>query len=144
MGLFSKKPKPEPTPAAPLDLGDPAAIGWDIKTRWDDSRIIDVVGESQYVPNLKRVAAAKNAAAAGKAKARQFCVATLVHEPNNPHDKNAVRVDIGGLTVGYVKRSQAKNLGPRIAKRGGSYQTLADLNEGRVLSVTCWMKAGEP
>lgn len=144
MGLFSKKPKPEPTPAAPLDLGDPAIIGWDVQTRWDDSRIIDVVGESEYDSNLRRVLAAKNAAAVGKSRARQFVVATLVHEPNNPHDKNAVRVDIAGLTVGYVKRAQARNLGPRIAKRGGTYQTLADVNEGKAVFVTCWMKAGEP
>lgn len=37
----------------------------------------------------------------------------LIPEPDNPYDKNAVRVDMDGLTVGYIKKgscSHAKNL----------------------------------
>jgi sRNA-binding protein len=34
-------------------------------------------------------------------------VADLVPEANNPHDANAVRVDIDGLTVGYLDREDA-------------------------------------
>ena len=33
-------------------------------------------------------------------------VVDLVKEPNNPHDRNAIRVEISGETVGYVANSK--------------------------------------
>jgi single-stranded-DNA-specific exonuclease len=38
----------------------------------------------------------------------------LVREPNNPHDPNAIRVEIGGLYLGYVPRHIAKDLAPQM------------------------------
>lgn len=41
------------------------------------------------------------------------CNASLVPEPTNEHDPNAVRVEVGGILIGYVKRgscSHVKNL----------------------------------
>ena len=34
----------------------------------------------------------------------------LVREPDNPHDPNAIRVEVGGLYLGYVPRHIAKDL----------------------------------
>ena len=33
--------------------------------------------------------------------------AQLIPEPKNPHDKNAVRVEIAGQTVGYLSKENA-------------------------------------
>ena len=38
----------------------------------------------------------------------------LVREPNNPHDPNAIRVEIGGLYLGYVPRNIAEDLAPQM------------------------------
>jgi single-stranded-DNA-specific exonuclease len=36
----------------------------------------------------------------------------LVREPNNPHDPNAIRVELAGLYLGYLPRHIAKDLAP--------------------------------
>ncbi len=38
----------------------------------------------------------------------------LVREPDNPHDPNAIRVELAGLYLGYVPRHIAKNLAPQM------------------------------
>ena len=38
----------------------------------------------------------------------------LVREPDNPHDPNAVRVELTGLYLGYVPRYIAKDLAPQM------------------------------
>ena len=38
----------------------------------------------------------------------------LVREPDNPHDPNAIRVELGGLYLGYVPRHIAKDLAPEM------------------------------
>ena len=38
----------------------------------------------------------------------------LVREPDNPHDPNAIRVELSGLYLGYVPRYIAKNLAPQM------------------------------
>jgi len=40
----------------------------------------------------------------------------LVREPDNTHDPNAIRVEIGGLYLGYVPRHIAQNLAPEMDK----------------------------
>lgn len=40
----------------------------------------------------------------------------LVREPDNPHDQNAIRVEIGGKYLGYVPRDIAQNLAPEMDK----------------------------
>ena len=67
---------------------------------------------------------------------------SLIPEPDNPHDKNAVRVEIDGLQVGYIKKgscSQVKNLlnspdfaGVRIADMGiGKYKRIREDDNGK-------------
>ena len=36
----------------------------------------------------------------------------LVREPDNPHDPNAIRVELAGLFFGYIPRDLAKELAP--------------------------------
>ena len=37
---------------------------------------------------------------------------TLVREPNNPHDRNAIHVELAGHFFGYVPRQDAAELAP--------------------------------
>jgi hypothetical protein len=63
---------------------------------------VKVVGESFYNYNLRELC--------GPAEdhMRQFAkTAILTLENDNPYDRNAVRVDIDGLTVGHLSRSDA-------------------------------------
>ncbi len=63
---------------------------------------VNVVGESAYQDNL-------NSICGGKTKdGHNFeTVATLIPEPHNKYDKNAVNVQINGLTVGYLSKHDA-------------------------------------
>lgn len=48
-------------------------------------------------------------------------VALLSREPNHPHDKSAIRVDVGDATVGYIDKVGAKTIQPlmqRLEKAG--------------------------
>jgi hypothetical protein len=62
----------------------------------------EVVGESNYQRNLKRICGGKT-----RDGVEAFKTATLILEPENPHDENAVRIDIDGMTVGYLSRQEA-------------------------------------
>lgn len=70
---------------------------------------LPVVGESHYQPALHRLA---NGAKIGTNFSQHLqVVAILVPETENPHDNNAVRVDVatdtGAVTVGYLSRYEA-------------------------------------
>ncbi len=67
--------------------------------------MLDVVGESHYQENLRRICGRPTANGENRWKS-----ATLVPEPDNPHDGKAVRVDISGRTVGYLPRESAGRL----------------------------------
>lgn len=63
---------------------------------------VDVKGESYHQAELERVAGPKDA------EGKQHLVGvTLRCEPENPHDSNAVRVEVMGLLVGHVPRDIA-------------------------------------
>ena len=79
---------------------------------------VDVVGESNYQPALATICGKRTAQGVKK-----IVTATLVHEDENPQDKNAVRVDIKGETVGYLDRENAKKYRKRLAKAGQSGTT---------------------
>ena len=64
---------------------------------------LSAVGESQYQPALRRAA-----------KSGRVCWATLVAEPENPFDGNAVAVQIQGEIVAYLSRTDAKRYQSRI------------------------------
>ena len=63
-----------------------------------------VVGESHYKKALKKaLGPSKN----GHSR-RKAAIAHIVPEPDNKHDKHAVRVDIDGKTVGYMPRGSMR------------------------------------
>lgn len=64
---------------------------------------VEVVGESHYQEALERAAGGRTED--GPARVDQ--IAGLALEPTNPYDPNAVVVQIGGATVGYLNRSDA-------------------------------------
>jgi hypothetical protein len=73
----------------------------------DGSFQIEVVGESHYRANLRKIAGSCEDDAVEVVK-----TAYLVPEPRNAHDPNAVRVDVDQLTVGYLTRPVAAQLSP--------------------------------
>ena len=46
------------------------------------------------------------------------CVAQLVPEPDNPHDGNAIRVDVDGMCIGYLSRDDAPRFRRRLGQKG--------------------------
>ena len=69
------------------------------------STLLDVVGESHYQDNLRRICGRPTASGEDRWKS-----AMLVPEPDNPQDGRAVRVEISGRTVGYLPRETAGRL----------------------------------
>jgi hypothetical protein len=62
----------------------------------------EIVGESNYQFELDRICGGMC-----EDGVEHECIATLIPEPSNPHDANAVKVTIDGKTVGYLSRSNA-------------------------------------
>lgn len=62
----------------------------------------DIVGESYYQLNLETICGPKCHDGYNLEK-----TATVIPENNNPHDANAVRVEIDGLIVGHLNRDNA-------------------------------------
>lgn len=83
------------------------------KTRLHPGRgwTVEVVGESNF-----QSAIAGHYRRSGGVDSDLKCEAELVPEPTNPHDENAIPVQIGGLTVGYLPRDRAKEYRAQIAK----------------------------
>ena len=69
----------------------------------DGSYSFQIVGESHRQDALRLIAGSEE-----KKGKEHHCDAVLVHEPNNPHDKNACAVTIEGHKVGYVPKDEAK------------------------------------
>lgn len=78
------------------------------------TEVVAIVGESNYQEAIN--------AACGvpvEEPVRFECVAVLSPEPTNPYDPNAVKVEIGGRLVGYLKRSDAVAYG-QVVKDGAA------------------------
>jgi len=69
-----------------------------------DNYPFEIVGESHYQSNIERFAIKRE----GKGCFTEV-EAKIIRELNNSHDKNACRVDIKGLTVGYFPRNNAES-----------------------------------
>lgn len=74
---------------------------------------IQVVGESSYQDALEEICGGRT-----EDGADEFVDAFLILEDTNPNDHNAVRVDIGGGTVGYLTRDFAVQYRQRLAEAG--------------------------
>ncbi len=93
-----------------------STIDADLVELSDDGRLA-VVGESHYQPALSLVA---NGRVFGHEFADHGPVrAMLIPEPQNPHDRNAVRIDVlvsdrQSVTVGYLSRAIAPQYQPHL------------------------------
>lgn len=69
--------------------------------RWqgDDTFDQEVVGESHYQEDLRKLAGGER---------RKYLTARLVCESDNKFDAESVRVEIGGKTIGHLSRDDAR------------------------------------
>ncbi|WP_374571571.1 HIRAN domain-containing protein [Phenylobacterium sp.] len=95
------------------------------KEAWCD---LPIVGESKYQDALLRICGGYT-----RDGHQLRTRAQLVPEPSNPYDKNAIRVDIDGQTVGYLKRDHAARYAKRLAEEGLS---------GEILDVRAYITGG--
>lgn len=114
MGLFRKKqPAKQPVRELPPPNWTAINLHWPkrpdiagIVWRADGRHKMDVVGESHYTSELYALLRTYGDAGSDRyQEAKAPCV--LVREPNNPHDPNAVAVQVGGYTVGHIPREEA-------------------------------------
>jgi hypothetical protein len=98
LGWFTRKPRKAPQQLRP-------GRGW----------TTEVHGESHYQPAISR-SYKRHGGLGSDLKVS----ATLVPEPTNQHDPNAVRVEIDGRTVGYLPRAKASE-----------YRSMLGLQEGQ-------------
>ena len=102
MGLFGKKKQAEPQHVL-MPGGD----------------TVEIVGESHYQAQLEAVAGGK-----GEDSCELERWAHLVREPDNPYDRNAVAVHIGGGVVGYMSREDAEMYASLIDELWANYSYL--------------------
>lgn len=77
---------------------------------------VDVVDEADYQEALERLAGDRS-----RVGSIEPVVALLSREPSHRHDKDAVRIDVGNATVGYVVGRNAREIQPllqRLEKAG--------------------------
>ena len=72
----------------------------------------NIVGEQSYQNNLKKIAGPK------EEESKFFeCYAKVSSEPFNQYDKNAVKVEINGLLVGYLSKGEAAKLAGKVVNK---------------------------
>ncbi|PZT84914.1 MAG: hypothetical protein DI627_14380 [Acinetobacter sp.] len=69
-----------------------------------ESYPFEIVGEASYQSNIERFAVKRD----GKGSFTEV-QARIIRDLNNSYDKNATKVDINGLTVGYFARNNAES-----------------------------------
>jgi hypothetical protein len=82
---------------------------------------LEVVGESYYAPAFAKLFAAASKPLGGQI----WRDAELVAEPNNPYDRQAVAVRIGGHIVGYIPAELAPNIQPKILRANKNRHSVA-------------------
>ena len=69
----------------------------------DCSALVAAVGESNYQEALIAICGSKR-----WERVAFDCVAALVPQPENPHDSNAIAVQVDGRLMGYLSRTDAR------------------------------------
>lgn len=87
-----------------------------------------VVGESHYQPALRKLKASKT---------EPFFSAQLIPEDANPYDRNAVRVDIDGQTVGYLPKEDAREWR---AQQGSRSCRAYLIDAGKGTNIGVWLR----
>lgn len=85
----------------------------------------DIVGEASYQDALETIAGKKTRE--GK---ELRCTASVSPEPTNPHDANAIAVEIGGKKVGYLNKVDAKDYASQLKESGGGTCEIAAMVVG--------------
>lgn len=106
-------PKPRPPRRKPLSLSRPAVV---IRT---GSYPTNAVGESYRQEALERICGGYRRDAQDLE-----CEAQLVPDPGNPHDPNAVRVEIDATQVGFLGRDDAARYVSELASAGLAGRTV--------------------
>ena len=75
----------------------------------EGEELVQAVGESFYQPALLKQCGARRGDAV-----RFSCRARLVAQPDNPYDRNAVAVQVGGQLVGHLARQEAPHWQPLV------------------------------
>ncbi len=97
MGFFKRSATPTPIPMA-----DGSWLNWPT-IAWGDLQ--KVVGESYRQQGLQQIAQVRP----GVGPTVRLVMAQLQREPKNQHDKNTVKVLVGGVHVGYLPRDEARS-----------------------------------
>jgi hypothetical protein len=97
MGIFKRKGASTPGP-----MGGASWLAWPT-IAWGGLQ--EVVGESYRQHELQQIAQVRP----GVGPTNRLVMAQIVREPNNEHDKNAVKVLVGGVRVGYLPRDEARS-----------------------------------
>lgn len=89
------------------------------RVEWRDGSFpMDVVGEAHYQKELVHICGGHSR------HGHEFEIdALLIHEPDNPHDENAVAVRIKGGLVGYLPRDQAARVTSQMRQDGIRHAT---------------------
>jgi hypothetical protein len=74
---------------------------------------VEVVGESKYQQALEKICGGRS-----EDGAEMYVDAMLVLEDSNRYDNKAVRIDIQGLTVGYLPRESAREYRKQLKEAG--------------------------
>ena len=111
-GIASSGPEKAPWRNTEISRDEITVAGLTVTTSIEfstSSGFLRVVGESHYQETLRR-------ARATSADAEPVFWASLIPEPDNPYDPNAVKVAIDPFgTVGYLARESARRYGSLIA-----------------------------
>jgi hypothetical protein len=91
---------------------------------WDPPRNY-IAGEASYKQSLRKLT--------GPPRADGYCVPVvvrLVREPTNSYDANAIRADVSGACIGYLRRHLAAQLAPVLDRAKCSEFTVPGLLRG--------------
>lgn len=147
-----QSPRVQPPPVAPALPAPPKrgrAPGQSKATppqlESDRGWFVEVVGEASYQVALAEAAEG----AAHEYDGRPLVTATLEPEDDNPHDPNAVRVDVKRGTVGYLPRASAKEYRGSIGARRAICTGLifggdGDDEDGEPKLFGIWLNAAWP
>lgn len=92
------------TPRPPDPVGLPSGFREQLRKEGPE---LDVVGESHYQDALHEICGGRTSDGAD-----HLCTASLVPEPDNIYDENAVAVVIDGQKVGHLAKPMARGLQP--------------------------------
>ena len=73
----------------------------------------EIVGESHYQENLKKIAGHYSEDGVEK-----DVLAKLIHDNDNPYDNKAISIEIGGYTVGHLSKLSARYYREKFIERG--------------------------